>query len=91
MPAVKVGQVTPYVIMRTKSISVTSTAYKLAKGEGDEVLLIHAIIGVLATLIPLINLAFLILIFRAISDMSKDEMDELSKHSIVFKFLFKKI
>ena len=44
------------------------TAYKLAKGEGDEVLLIHAIIGVLATLIPLINLAFLILIFRAISD-----------------------
>jgi hypothetical protein len=31
------------------------------------------------------------LIFRAISDMSKDEMDELSKHSIVFKFLFKKI
>jgi hypothetical protein len=65
------------------------TAYKLAKGEG--VLLIHAIIGVLATLIPLINLAFLILIFRAISDMSKDEMDELSKHSIVFKFLFKKI
>ena len=64
------------------------TAYKLAKGEGDEVLLIHAIIGVLATLI---NLAFLILIFRAISDMSKDEMDELSKYSMVFKFLFKKI
>lgn len=67
------------------------TAYKLAKGEGDEVLLIHAIIGVLAALIPLINLIFLILIFRAISDMPKDEMDELSKHSIVFKFLFKKI
>lgn len=64
------------------------TAYKLAKGEGDEVLLIHAIIGVLAALIPLINL---ILIFRAMSDMSKDEMDELSKHSIIFKFLFKKI
>lgn len=67
------------------------TAYKLTKGEGDEVLLIHAIIGVLAALIPLINLIFLISIFRAISDMSKDEMDELSKHSIVFKFLFKKI
>lgn len=65
------------------------TAYKLAKG--DEVLLIHAIIGVLAALIPLINLIFLILIFRAMSDMSKDEMDELSKHSIIFKFLFKKI
>lgn len=67
------------------------TAYKLTKGEGDEVLLIHATIGVLAALIPLINLIFLISIFRAISDMSKDEMDELSKHSIVFKFLFKKI
>ena len=67
------------------------TAYKIAKGEGDEVLIINAIIGVLAALIPLINLIFLILIFRAISDMSKDEMDELSKHSIVFKFLFKKI
>ena len=67
------------------------TAYKLAKGEGDEVLLIYAITGVLATLIPLINLAFLILIFRAISDMSKDEMDKLSKYSMVFKFLFKKI
>ena len=67
------------------------TAYKLAKGERDEVLLIHAIIGVLAALIPLINLIFLILIFRAMSDMSKDEMDELSKHSIIFKFLFKKI
>ena len=36
------------------------TAYKLAKGEGDEVLLIHAIIGVLATLIPLINLKVLL-------------------------------
>lgn len=80
-----------YVLPILLLTDLLTTAYKLAKEEGNEVLLIHAIIGVLATLIPLINLAFLVLIFRAISDMSKDEMDEFSKHSIVFKFLFKKI
>ena len=80
-----------YVLPILLLTDLLTTAYKLSKGEGNEVLLIHAIIGVLATLIPLINLAFLVLIFRAMSDMSKDEMDEFSKHSIVFKFLFKKI
>lgn len=80
-----------YVLPILLLTDLLTAAYKLAKGEGNEVLLIHAINGVLATLIPLINLAFLVLIFRAMSDMSKDEMDEFSKHSIVFNFLFKKI
>lgn len=114
MPVVKVRQITPYVIMRTKSISATfvkqcvlydlgnyilpvllwvdllQATYKIAKEE-DDVLLIHAIIGIVLALCPVVNLVFLVLVIRAVADMSGDDWTTLAKYSIVFKILFRKI
>lgn len=68
-----------------------NAVYKITKAEGDDVLLIHAIIAAIIALIPIVNLVFLVLVVRAISDMSKDDLDMLVKYSTVLKILFKKI
>ena len=64
--------------------------YKIAKEEGDEILVIHAIIGIFLALCPVINLVFLVLVVRALED-SLDDFDILAKYSVVCRILFKKI
>ena len=54
-------------------------------------LLIHAIIGIVLALCPVVNLVFLVLVIRAVADMSGDDWTTLAKYSIVFKILFRKI
>ncbi len=66
-------------------------AYKITKEEEDDVLLIHAIIGIILALCPIVNLVFLVLVVRAVIDMSNDDYATLAKYSIAFKILFKKI
>ena len=65
--------------------------YKIAKEEGDEILVLHAIIGIVLALCPIVNLVFLVLVIRAVADMSGDDWTTLAKYSIVFKILFRKI
>lgn len=65
-------------------------SYKIAKEEGDEILVIHAIIGIFLALCPVINLVFLVLVVRALED-SIDDFDILAKYSVVCRILFKKI
>jgi hypothetical protein len=65
--------------------------YKITKEEEDDVLLIHAIIGIVLALCPVVNLVFLVLVIRAVADMSGDDWTTLAKYSIVFKILFRKI
>lgn len=65
-------------------------SYKIAKEEGDEILVIHAIIGIFLALCPVINLVFLVLVVRALED-SINDFDILAKYSVVCRILFKKI
>lgn len=65
-------------------------SYKIAKEEGDEILVIHAIIGIFLALCPVINLVFLVLVVRALED-SINDFDILTKYSVVCRILFKKI
>lgn len=80
-----------YVLPVLLWIDLLSASYKISKAEGDDVLLIYAIIAVIIALAPVVNLVFLVLAIRAIIDMSNEDLDMLSKYSMVFKFLFKKI
>lgn len=67
-------------------VDLLQATYKIAKEE-DDVLLIHAIIGIVLALCPVVNLVFLVLVIRA----SGDDWTTLAKYSIVFKILFRKI
>lgn len=71
-------------------VDLLQATYKIAKEE-DDVLLIHAIIGIVLALCPVVNLVFLVLVIRAVADMSGDDWTALAKYSIVFKILFRKI
>ncbi len=71
-------------------VDLLQATYKIAKEE-DDVLLIHAIIGIVLALCPIVNLVFLVLVIRAVADMSGDDWTTLAKYSIVFKILFRKI
>lgn len=74
-------------------VDLLQATYKIAKEEEeDDVLLIHAIIGIVFALCPIVNLVFLVsLVIRAVADMSGDDWTTLAKYSIVFKILFRKI
>lgn len=71
-------------------VDLLQATYKIAKEE-DDVLLIHAIIGIVLALCPVVNLVFLVLVILAVADMSGDDWTTLAKYSIVFKILFRKI
>ena len=79
-----------YILPVLLLVDLLQASYKIIKEEGDEILVIHAIIGILATLCPVINLVFLVLATRAIED-SRDDFDILAKYSVVCRILFKKI
>ena len=53
-------------------VDLLQATYKIAKEE-DDVLLIHAIIGIVLALCPVVNLVFLVLVIRAVADMSGDD------------------
>lgn len=72
-------------------VDLLQATYKITKEEEDDVLLIHAIIGIVLALCPVVNLVFLVLVVRAVADMSGDDWTTLAKYSIVFKILFRKI
>jgi hypothetical protein len=72
-------------------VDLLQATYKITKEEEDDVLLIHAIIGIVLALCPVVNLVFLVLVIRAVADMSGDDWTTLAKYSIVFKILFRKI
>lgn len=73
-------------------VDLLQATYKIVKEEEeDDVLLIHAIIGIVLALCPIVNLVFLVLVIRAVADMSGDDWTTLAKYSIVFKILFRKI
>lgn len=72
-------------------VDLLQATYKIAKEEEEDVLLIHAIIGIVLALCPVVNLVFLVLVIRAVADMSGDDWTTLAKYSIVFKILFRKI
>ena len=80
-----------YVLPVLLWIDLLSASYKISKEEESDVLLIHAIIAVIIALAPIVNLVFLVLVIRAIIDMSDDDLTMLAKYSTVFKILFKKI
>lgn len=79
-----------YILPILLFIDLLQACYKIAKEEGDEILVIHAIIGILLALCPVINLVFLVLVVRALED-SLDDFDILAKYSVVCRILFKKI
>ena len=72
-------------------VDLLQAIYKITKEEEDDVLLIHAIIGIVLALCPVVNLVFLVLVIQAVADMSGDDWTALAKYSIVFKILFRKI
>lgn len=72
-------------------VDLLQATYKITKEEEDDVLLIHAIIGIVLALCPVVNLVFLVLVIQAVADMSGDDWTTLAKYSIVFKILFRKI
>lgn len=79
-----------YILPVLLFVDLLHASYKIAKEEGDEILVIHAIIGILAALCPVINLVFLVLVVRALED-SIDDFNILAKYSVVCRILFKKI
>lgn len=60
-------------------VDLLQATYKIAKEEEeDDVLLIHAIIGIVLALCPIVNLVFLVLVIRAVADMSGDDWTTLA-------------
>lgn len=60
-------------------VDLLQATYKITKEEEDDVLLIHAIIGIVLALCPVVNLVFfLVLVIRAVADMSGDDWTTLA-------------